>query len=125
MDEYQALHTRIEKLEAWQLETAIALNGNNILTEQCTAAISDMNKTMIAVQNTMSDISKELQLGKKQNDTLEGKVNTLAQKVDKISNKLNVIDEEGKMNIRLWIKEYFPQIVVFVSFITMGYFATK
>lgn len=93
-------------------DTDTKLEKNNLLTEQSTKAIEKMNETMLEVQLTMRDISNELKAGKEKDEQLEENQRTLNKKVDQINRKITNLDEEGKLNVRIWFKEHFVEVVL-------------
>jgi len=131
MEELNRVETKfdkqIAKLNEKLHQTDLKLERNNTITEQSTKAIEKMTDTMDSVKEAMIDISTKLSITERTNQELKENVENLNGKFErletKVDDKVDLIEEKGKFDYLLWIKQNFVSLVIAGSLI--GYMLLK
>lgn len=119
--EYKDIKNLRDKIE--QIE--INLAKNNLLTQQNTEAMNKMSETMNSVRETMVQISGAIEYTSKTNQELAENIRQQNEKIDRIQTRQDIYDghikrikeeidkneEKHKIDIRLFVKKYFIQIL--------------
>lgn len=85
----------------------------NINTQENLArALNEIEKSMILIQNNLQTQQNEITAIKAD---MENNTSHFVEELDKFNSKLLKVDEEGKFNIRTFIKSYFPWIVIIIG----------
>ncbi len=106
---------RISDSENKLVDMNVSFQVSFAKTSAALEKLSDLPVAIASMQNTNEEVRLSLtQLGN-QVDNLEGGVKRLDDKVCGLSNKVEVIDEEGKHNIRKYIRDNWPIILVGIS----------
>lgn len=90
------------------------LERNTKTNEKLVATLSQVEQSMVSINDNLRVQSKEISTIKKE---LDNTTNNFDKKISMVENKIDSIDEEGKFNIRLFLKNYFPWIVVTVGMV--------
>ncbi|WP_206459455.1 hypothetical protein [Anaerovorax sp. IOR16] len=102
---------RIKKLEKdvedldnqfTKLDKSTAVKQEKIFT--ILEALSKIPETMESMKNTMVEMQREIRDSSTKMDALERNVDSLKNQVTDTREKIDKVDDEGKFNIRLWIK---------------------
>lgn len=90
------------------------LERNTETNEKLVATLNQVEQSMVSINENLRVQSKEISTIKKE---LDNTTNNFDKKISMVENKIDSIDEEGKFNIRLFLKNYFPWIVVTVGMV--------
>lgn len=106
--------TRIKKVEKTCEELDDRLTdldkSTAVINQEVKDALKNLSKlpeTMEEINRTMLSMQKEISVSNQRIGDLDGKFNSL-------SNKINEIDEDGKFNIRKWVKDNWITISVLI-----------
>lgn len=100
----------------------VSLNQANLLTESCIKSNEKMSDTLNSVKETMIIMSESMKQGNKVSEELANSVKSLGSQVNSLDNKMdekftevdkkiNQIDDKGKFDWELWIKNNFMKII--------------
>lgn len=90
------------------------LERNTETNEKLVATLNQVEQSMVSINENLRVQSKEISTIKKE---LDNTTNNFDKKISMVENKIDSIDEDGKFNIRLFLKNYFPWIVVTVGMV--------
>lgn len=107
-------------------EIKIELNKNDILTQQAIESNKKLNETMDSFKETMISISTSIKENNKISQQLANTVDELNMKItkveentnvsiDKISAKLDEVDNKSKFDITSWLKNNFISVLITVG----------
>ena len=88
------------------------LRRNTEANEKLVATLHEVDKSMVAINDKLDTQSQDIATIKQEmdetTDRLDGKIQEVKKQVD-------TVDDDGKFNIRIFLKEYFPWIVVLIG----------
>lgn len=85
------------------------LQRNTEANEKLVATLHEVEKSMISLNDKLDIQSHDITVIKQEMDETTSKLDS---KIQNVENRIQVVDEEGKFNIRTFLKEFFPWIVV-------------
>ena len=88
------------------------LERNTETNEKLVGTLSKVEQSMISINDNLQVQSKEISAIRKE---LDETTNSFDKKIAFVERKVDAIDDDGKFNIRLFLKNYFPWIVVIIG----------
>lgn len=88
------------------------LKRNTEANEKLVETLHEVDKSMIAINDKLDTQSKDIASIKQEMDETQVKFD---QKIYKVEERLHTVDDEGKLNIRIFFRNYFPWIVVLLG----------
>ena len=80
--------------------------------EKLTETLHEVEKSMVSLNDKVDMQSKDIALIKTEMDDTTERIDD---KIVAVESRLDVVDEEGKLNIRKFFQNYFPWIVVLLG----------
>lgn len=88
------------------------LERNTETNEKLVETLNKVEQSMISINDNLQVQSKEISAIRKE---LDETTNSFDKKIASVESKVESIDDDGKFNIRLFLKNYFPWIVVTIG----------
>lgn len=88
------------------------LKRNTEANEKLVLTLHEVEKSMVSLNDKLDSQSQDITAIKQEMDDTTNKLND---KIQSVEHHINAVDEEGKFNIRVFFKEYFPWIVVLIG----------
>jgi len=88
------------------------LKRNTEANEKLVLTLHEVEKSMVSLNDKLDSQSQDIAAIKQEMDDT---TNKLDDKIQSVEHRINAVDEEGKFNIRVFFKEYFPWIVVLIG----------
>lgn len=88
------------------------LERNTESNEKLVETLHEVEKSMVSITNKLDIQSQDISSIKAE---MGEQIITFKNKISQVESKINSVDEEGKFNIRLFFRQYFPWIVVFIG----------
>ena len=88
------------------------LKRNTEANEKLVLTLHEVEKSMVSLNDKLDSQSQDIAAIKQEMDDTTSK---LDDKIQSVEHRINAVDEEGKFNIRVFFKEYFPWIVVLLG----------
>ena len=88
------------------------LERNTETNEKLVGTLNKVEQSMISINDNLQVQSKEISAIRKE---LDETTNSFDKKIASVESKVESIDDDGKFNIRLFLKNYFPWIVVTIG----------
>ena len=102
----------ITEVKTTQVFLKEMLERNTETNEKLVGTLNKVEQSMISINDNLQVQSKEISAIRKE---LDETTNSFDKKIAHVESKVDSMDEEGKFNIRLFLKNYFPWIVVTVG----------
>lgn len=131
MEDYEDLKKRVDHLQYDEIkplreelnDMKIALNSNNILTEQTMESNKKLSDTMDAFKDTMVEIAQSVKDSNRVTGQLADTVNELNIKIssvesntkkslDEFGETLDKLDEKSKVDILEWVKSKWFELLI-------------
>lgn len=131
MEDYEDLKKRVDHLQYDEIkplreelnDMKIALNSNNILTEQTMESNKKLSDTMDAFKDTMIEIAQSVKDSNRVTGQLADTVNELNVKIssvesntkkslDEFGETLDKLDEKSKVDILEWVKSKWFELLI-------------
>lgn len=88
------------------------LKRNTEANEKLVLTLHEVEKSMVSLNDKLDGQSQDIAAIKQEMDDT---TNKLDDKIQSVEHRINTVDEEGKFNLRVFFKEYFPWIVVLIG----------
>lgn len=88
------------------------LKRNTEANEKLVLTLHEVEKSMVSLNDKLDGQSQDIAAIKQEMDDT---TNKLDDKIQSVEHRINAVDEEGKFNLRVFFKEYFPWIVVLIG----------
>lgn len=108
------LQQEVAEIKAIQPTLQRTLERNVEAHEKLVDTLHEIDKSMVSIRNRLEAQSKDIESIKIEMDRTQQNFND---KICSVEQKINAIDEDGKFNIRAFLKNYFPWIVIGVGII--------
>lgn len=108
------LQQDVAEIKAIQPTLQKTLERNVEAHEKLVDTLHEIDKSMVSIRNRLESQSKDIESIKIEMDRTQQNFND---KICCVEQKINAIDEDGKFNIRAFLKNYFPWIVIGVGII--------
>lgn len=108
------LQQDVAEIKAIQPTLQKTLERNVEAHEKLVDTLHEIDKSMVSIRNRLEVQSKDIEGIKIEMDRTQQNFND---KICSVEQKINAIDEDGKFNIRAFLKNYFPWIVIGVGII--------
>lgn len=106
------LQTDVAEIKTTQSFLKELLERNTKSNEKLADTLDNVEKSMISINDNLKLQSNEI--GGLRKD-LDETTDNFEKKISSVENRVKNIDEEGKFNIREFLKNYFPWIVVLIG----------
>lgn len=106
------LQKDVAEIKATQPLLQKTLERNIETQEKLSNTLHEVQLSLVSIVNKLQDQSEDIDEIKKEMDSNRNSINN---KISRVEEKIESIDEEGKFNIRTFLKNYFPWIVVIVG----------
>ena len=106
------LSNRVSKLEAAQPYLEKLLDKNAESYEKLATTMEDVRNVMVGLSDKIDTQADSIE--QMRND-IDKVANTTAKEIRTVKQNLDCLEDKGKFDIRKWIKEKFPWIVVLIG----------
>lgn len=106
------LQKDMAEIKATQPLLQKTLEKNIETQEKLSNTLHEVQLSLVSIVDKLKDQSEDIDDIKKEMDSNRNIINN---KISQVEDKLQSVDEEGKFNIRMFLKNYFPWIVVIVG----------
>lgn len=106
------LQKDMAEIKATQPLLQKTLEKNIETQEKLSNTLHEVQLSLVSIVDKLKDQSEDIDDIKKEMDSNRNIINY---KISQVEDKLQNVDEEGKFNIRMFLKNYFPWIVVIVG----------
>lgn len=106
------LQKDVAEIKATQPLLQKTLERNIETQEKLSNTLHEVQLSLVSIVNKLQDQSEDIDEIKKEMDSNRNSINN---KISLVKEKIESVDEEGKFNIRTFLKNYFPWIVVMVG----------
>lgn len=136
MDDIQKRINHIEYEEIKELkenmnQVKIDMAKNNLLTEQLIETSKESSATMMCIRETMVVMAENMKQSNKEisanmvslkdnviklEDKVDHKFDAVNSKIKEMDKEVEEINNEGKLNIRIWLRNSLPTIIIALAF---------
>lgn len=106
------LQKDVAEIKATQPLLQKTLERNIETQEKLSNTLHEVQLSLVSIVDKLQDQSEDIDEIKKEMDSNRNSINN---KISQVEEKIESVDEEGKFNIRTFLKKYFPWIVVIVG----------
>lgn len=106
------LQKDVAEIKATQPLLQKTLERNIETQEKLSNTLHEVQLSLVSIVDKLQDQSEDIDEIKKEMDSNRNSINN---KISQVEEKIESVDEEGKFNIRTFLKNYFPWIVVIVG----------
>jgi len=106
------LQKDVAEIKATQPLLQKTLERNIETQEKLSNTLHEVQLSLVSIVDKLQDQSEDIDEIKKEMDSNRNSINN---KISQVEEKIENVDEEGKFNIRTFLKNYFPWIVVVVG----------
>lgn len=106
------LQKDVAEIKATQPLLQKTLERNIETQEKLSNTLHEVQLSLVSIVDKLQDQSEDIDEIKKEMDSNRNSINN---KISQVEEKIESVDEEGKFNIRTFLKNYFPWIIVIVG----------